>query len=475
MLVKRSRASWIMVYIILLVYLCSKCDILGEYGLEYGVLLCGYIVVGALFLYAVIYRKADIFEPLPMFLLLFIGLFSIAPIVITAKGTTELAGVNFMNGCIKVTTLYIFASIAFTWGYYRGGKATTIYAYNKKCIDNHTPIFFILLGIWTICLLLGFWFQYKVRGMSYRYILTLGSEGNFNKNETTDSSVNFILNFSYSTIVPWLYFVFYYKSNLTKIITTFCMVTLFIVCGWRNVIIIMGLAAMCVFFVKNNKRPTINQISIALIIGVIFLGILGAARGSLRNGVSVDKELFSFDKIVYNVFYALETNFNLYQPFYAIAMKYPSEYMYTFGKAIIIDTIVTIIPRAIWLGKPLAFDNALNLAIRRSTDDIVVKAYAMAVPSIGEMYVDFGIIGTTMLCGLLGSMTRKIARLYQKPNKDFIDLINYGVFFGVLFVLIMRGCMPNNFYYVVFLMWPNWLVRFLSKKRKDRKDRVTEN
>lgn len=465
MLVKRSRAFWVLMYIILFFCLCTRCDILGTYGLEYLTLLGGYLIVGALFLYAVVHREADIFEPIPMVLLLFIGLFSIAPITITAKGTIELAGVNFMGGCIKVTALYVLASAAFTLAYYRDKKQNIVYNYKEQNINNHNSIFYILLVIWAVCLFLGFWFQYKVRGMSYQYILTLGSGGSFNKKNAVESSVNFILNFSYSTIVPWLYFVFYYKSNLVKIITTFCMVTLFIVCGWRNVIIIMGLAAVCVFFVKNNRRPTMKQICIALVIGVVFLGILGAARGSLRNGVSVDKQLFSFEKIVYNVFYALETNFNLYQPFYAIAMKYPSEYMYTFGKAIFIDTIITIVPRAIWPGKPLAFDNALNLAIRRSTDDIVVKAYAMAVPSIGEMYVDFGMSGTTILCGWLGSITRKIAGLYQKPDKDFIDLVNYGVFYGVLFVLVMRGCMPNNFYYVIFLMWPNWLVRFLSRKK----------
>ena len=140
--------------------------------------------------------------------------------------------------------------------------------------------------------------------------------------------------------------------------------------------------------------------------------------------------------------------------------------MYTFGKAIFIDTIVTVIPRAIWPGKPLAIDNALNLAIRRSTSDIVVKSYAMAVPSIGEMYVDFGMIGTTIICGWLGSKARKITAWYQKPNKDFIDLVNYGVFFGVLFILVMRGCMPNNFYYVIFLIWPNWVVRFFSNRSK---------
>lgn len=465
MLVKRSRAFWVLIYIVLFVYLSSKCDISGIYGLEYMVLLIGYLIVGALFLYAVVHREADIFEPIPMFLLLFIGLFSIAPIAITAEGTIELAGVNFMDGCIKVTVLYVLTSIAFTLGYYRDKRNDVIYDYNHQDINNHALIFWILLITWAVCLMLGFWFQYKVRGMSYKYILTLGTGGTFNKENTVESSVNFILNFSYSTIVPWLYFVFYYKNNIVKAITTFCMVTLFIVCGWRNVIIIMGLSAVCVYFVKNNKRPTMKQISVAIIVGVVFLGILGAARGSLRNGVSVDSQLFSFEKIIYNVFYALETNFNLYQPFYAIAIKYPSEYMYTFGKAIFIDTIVTVIPRAIWPGKPLAFDNALNLAIRRSTDDIVVKAYAMAVPSIGEIYVDFGMIGTTIICGWLGSISRRIANLYQKRNKDFIDLVNYGVFFGVLFVLVMRGCMPNNFYYVIFLMWPNWLVRFISNRR----------
>ena len=468
MLVKRSRVFWVLIYVILFLYLCIRCDIFGTYGLEYLTLLGGYLIVGALFLYAVAHRGADIFEPIPMVLLLLICLFSIAPITITANGTVELAGVNFMGGCIKVTILYVLASTAFTLGYYRDKRQNIISDYSELNINNHNSIFYIQLVIWAVCLFLGFWFQYKVRGMSYQYILTLGGGGTFNKRNGIESSVNFILNFSYSTIVPWLYFVFYYKNNLVKIITTFCMVTLFIVCGWRNVIIIMGLAAVCVFFVKKNRRPTMKQICIAFVAGVVFLGILGAARGSLRNGVSVDKQLFSFEKIVYNVFYALETNFNLYQPFYAIAMKYPSEYMYTFGKAIIIDTVVTVIPRAIWSGKPLAFDNALNLAIRRSTDDIVVKTYAMAVPSIGEMYVDFGIIGTTILCGWLGGITRRIAGLYQKQDKDFIDLVNYGVFFGVLFVLVMRGCMPNNFYYVIFLMWPNWLVRFLSKRKVGR-------
>ena len=160
----------------------------------------------------------------------------------------------------------------------------------------------------------------------------------------------------------------------------------------------------------------------------------------------------------------METNFNLYQPFYAIAIKYPSEHMYSFGKAIFWDTLVTIIPRAIWPNKPLAWNNSLNTAMRVSTQDFVVTKYGMAVPSLGEYYVDFGFIGTILMCFLMGIVLKNQTRFYRKANNDLCDLIRYSVTFGVLFVLVMRGATPNNFYYLLFLMWPNWVVRYCRRK-----------
>lgn len=464
--VKKSRIIWIGVYFAFLIHLMAKCDFMGEYGLEYLTLILGYIIVGAVFVYVVVWKNADILEPIPMVLFLLLGLFSVAPIELTAVGITQLAGVEFMGGCIRVTLLYIFSAIACTLGYYK--KKRTKMGVNYKIQmgkkANDKVVFYLLFGIWLIGMILGFWFQYKVRGMSFQYILSLGTRGTFSTQNTTNSSINFVLNFSYSSIVPWLYFLFYYKNKILSFFTTFCMLTLYIVCGWRNVVIIMGLAFLCLYYIKNNKRPGFKEVIVVAVVGLIFLGVLGAARGSLRTGVSVDKEIFSLESVVDSVFYSLETNFNLYQPFYAIAIKYPSEYTYSFGKAIFWDTLVTVIPRAIWPNKPLAWNNSLNTAMRVSTQDFVVTKYGMAVPSLGEYYVDFGFIGTILMCFLMGIVLKNQTRFYRKENNDFCDLIRYSVTFGVLFVLVMRGATPNNFYYLLFLIWPNWVVRYCRRK-----------
>ncbi len=468
-MVAKKRLIWLVIYFGVLLHLVGRCDFKGVYGAEFFLLLVSYILVGGLFCYVVL-NNADIFEPIPLVLLLLIGLFSIAPIELTANGTTELAGVNFMPGCIKVTFLYIFSSLAVTAGYYykriswkpreTGGIGNL---YNEKII------FWILIAIWIISMALGFWFQYKVRGMSFKYIISLGTQGVFSTENTTSASINFILNFSYSSIVPWLYLLFYYDNKIVKVVTTFFMTTLFVICGWRNVVIIMALAAICMYFIKNEKRPTMKQITVVIAIGLIFLGILGATRGSLRTGVKIDDSAFEVKNVIDSVGYSLETNFNLYQPFYAIATNYPSRHMYSFGKAIFWDTLVTIIPRAIWPNKPQAWNNSLNTAMRISTDDIVVTKYGMAVPSIAEYYVDFGFCGTILFCFLMGIVLKRQVRFYRKKDRSFEDLIRYSITYGVLFVLVMRGATPNNFYYLIFLIWPNWIVKYISAKGKRMK------
>ena len=461
----KNRFIWLLIYISIFVHLVTKCDFFGLYGTEFFVLLIGYITVGGIFCLIVV-KGVDIFEPLPLTLLLLIGLFSIAPIELTAKGTVTLAGVNFMGGCVKVTFLYIFSSIAIVIGYYYKKMPRVSSCVEDLDFFNKKIVFILLLAIWFFSIVLGYWFLYKVRGMNFNYIISLGTQGTFSLDNTTDASINFILNFSYSSIVPWLYFIFYYKNKVLKVVSTFLMIALFLVCGWRNVVIIMVLSAVCMYFMKNGKRPSGKQIMVAILGGLIFLGIMGAIRGNLRTGVKVENSVFELNSVIESVTYSLETNFNLYQPFYAIAKLYPSKYMYSLGKAIFFDTLVTIIPRVIWPNKPLAWNNSLNTAMRRSTADIVVTKYGMAVPSLGEYYVDFGFVGTILFCVLMGIILKNQTRFFRKKNRNICDLIRYSVTYGVLFVLVMRGATPNNFYYLIFLMWPNIVVRYFVEKEK---------
>lgn len=472
---KINQVIIIFLYMFIGAWLITVCDFTSKYVLEYIILLLSYFIVAGMLMVLAIYKNGDIFEPIFLTLILLVGLFSVAPICLTAKGVDTLFGKAFMGGCIKTTFIYILSSIALCLGYYqkewkRCENNTLTHLENE--IVNKKDVLIVMYAIWMFGFVVGMWYELHSLGRSPLYILTLGSNGSNNSTAATVSSVNFLLNFSYSCILPWLYIMFLSKKILPKIITTYCMLMLYIVCGWRNVIIIVALAFVVVYFVNKNKRPSKGMIIISIVCGVLFLGLLGAMRHGLRNGYRTEVNLFDMKSILF----ALESNFNLYQPFYAIVENYPSKHFYTLGEGMIFNTLITFIPRAIWHGKPLARDFALLEAIRISTSDSVIDGAAMAVPSIAEFYVDFGIIGTVILSFIAGKILQNCTKWYKSVNRDFSSIALYGIVFGALDVLVMRGYMPNNFYYMIFLTWPHFVARYMIKKgKKYGKSETAEN
>lgn len=462
----KCRVNQIVIYLIYIffgIWLFMKCDFESIYVLEYITLLISYFIVGGIVVLLVFSHRADIFEPIYLTLVLLIGLFSVAPICLTAAGTDTLYGKNFMGGCIKTTIIYVFCSISLCFGYYQKVYSFEVGQTNlEEKLNNKKILLQVMYGIWGICFFIGISFETLALGRSFMYILTLGGMGINDMGTATISSVNFLLNFSYSCILPWLYIMFLEKNSIKKGIVTYCMVMLYIVCGWRNVIIIVALSYITVYYINKNKRPSKKGIIMCLIVGVIFLGALGSARYGLRNGQRTKINLLDTNSILF----ALESNFNLYQPFYAIVKTIPAKFGYSWGKGMIFDTLITFVPRAIWPQKPLARDFALLEAIRLSTSDTVIDGAAMAVPSIAEFYVDFGIIGSIILCFFAGKILQECTKLYKRSTHTFHTLALYGVIFGVLDVLVMRGYMPNNFYYVIFLIWPYWIAKRVEAKGK---------
>lgn len=443
------------------VWLYTLCDFESIYSTEYSILLLSYFIVAGLIVILIFTRKADIFEPIYLTLVLLIGLFSVAPICLTSAGTVALFGRNFMGGCIKTTLIYISACFALCFGYYQ--KQWRYYngpIRLENNIHNRKNILIAMYVIWIVGFLIGMWYEQKALGRSPLYILTLGGLGENNAGVATVSSVNFLLNFSYSCILPWLYIMYLGKNKLAKIVITYCMVMLYVVCGWRNVIIIVALSYIVVYYMNLNRRPSRKLIVACIFVGVLFLGLLGSMRYGLRNGIKTEVKIFDIDSILF----ALESNFNLYQPFYGIVENYPAKYSYTLGEGMIFDTLITFIPRAIWSAKPLARDFALLEAIRKSTSNSVIDGAAMAVPSIAEFYVDFGITGTIVLSYIAGRVLQNCTRWYKSPDRTFMSLTLYGIVFGVLDVLVMRGYMPNNFYYIIFLTWPHFVAKYIERK-----------
>jgi len=441
--------------------LLNACSFSGEYVAEYIVLLLSYLFVGGLLLTAVIYRDADIFEPIILIYILMIGQFSIAPIILTSSGTTSLYGVDFMDGCIKATLIYMGACLAFSIGYYSKSA--------ERCGHYHTDLRIniksrslclqIMVIVWVICFFIGVWYEVFCLGRSFAYIMSLGQLGQIDASNTIETSLAFLINFAYSLIIPWLYIMFVSHNKMLKIATTVAMLALYIVCGWRFILVIMGLSFTTVYYVNKNKHISMIKVLIALFVAVVAFTVIGNSRNALRSGTE-NTWIFDTDSMLF----MFESNFNLYQPFYGVVTHYPSQYMYTFGEGMIFDTLITFIPRAIWPGKPLARNFASIRAIRNSVGNAVIDKAAMAMPCIGEMYVDFGIIGVLIISLFLGRLLKKIVRMYQSERLTFENLLIYAPAYALCFQFVTRGYMPNNFYLAVFVLWPGILLRYLVSK-----------
>ena len=212
------------------------------------------------------------------------------------------------------------------------------------------------------------------------------------------------------------------------------------------------------YFEKKRSHPSRKMFAIAVIGALLFISIMGFMRHGLRTGSVTDWSSFSIDDILY----ALETNFNIYKPFYGLVTHYPSQYAYTLGGSMIYDTITHFIPRAIWPGKPLAIYSTMAIAMKNSTNAFTLDHAAMAWPNLGEYYMEFGIIGSVLIMFWFGRALKKSIRLYESTAID--DIILYAVFYGFTMQIITRGYTPTIVGLLIFLYLPAIVIRAFTLK-----------
>lgn len=197
---------------------------------------------------------------------------------------------------------------------------------------------------------------------------------------------------------------------------------------------------------------------------LLFSVWLGSVRGQIRSGQSTEFEGFSNE----NLAFTLESNFNIYQPFYGIVSKYPNQYDHTFGQAIFVYPVIMWVPRAIWPEKPLGNDYPINVAVKNSINNFAIDTAGMAVPNIGEYYLDFGIFGVLFMSYIIGIMCKRSVSLYN--SSDSASIIKYAIFCGYLIQFINRGYIAQLitlafFFYMPFVMYKIVFKRQLCKSR----------
>jgi len=437
---------------IIFALLSSKLD--QNIQANYLVLLFGYFLVGCLFTFYSMIKGIDIFEPLPVITVIYIMIFSIAPMLDLLTENTYFFGYNVVGGTIKATFIYIGGYIAFFIGYSmkklrfnweNSPEEITSISKKKKMWINLSLWGFGLLS--SLIYLMGF-------GQSILYILSFGFGGTVQKNLIGGSSLAFLGVFSNAMVVPWMYLIINTRSITLRLLITFLTASIYFVIGFRFIIVIMIIAPIVYYYLKHQKRPSIVKVIIVLIILTILVGLVGYVRGDLRRGNEVTWSEFGMDE----VWYGIESNFEIYKAFYKMVEVIPESHSYTMGRQMSY-TFTIMIPRFLWPNKP---DTPLRKVLQVVLNDYAVAA-GTAWPNIGEFYSEFGVVGVVLLMYLFGVLCKASKKLYIGKNVNSHTLIAYSILLPAYLQMVIRGYMPTNFWMLVFFGIPIWINSMISK------------
>ena len=89
-------------------------------------------------------------------------------------------------------------------------------------------------------------------------------------------------------------------------------------------------------------------------------------------------------------------------------------------------------------------------------NEVAAKS-GMAFPNIGEFYFEFGPIGVVVCMFIFGVLCANLKVILKKAD-DIEELIIYSVTFLALVQIIGRGYIPSNFYLLIFLNLPMFLL-----------------
>ena len=443
-------------FVFLLLKMNKRC---AEYVPELCLLFFSYLLIGAILALLCFFRGLDIFEPFVLSTVLMVAIFLVMPILDITNGDTRAFGVNIMPYCLEGTIIFDISYIAFCLGYFKKRKVSKPRGDNLACGENSRQIIVLVTLLFYAVSYIFSLIDQITHGINWEYILSFGSTGLVG-GDTVGQPLGFMGLFANSLLSCWLIYLFYGKSTLLKVILGVLTFAMYFVRTARHIMIDMIVAPIVMFYLSRDKRPAAILIVIALLLVVIGSGIISFIRGSVRNGWGVSLDNFAAEDIFENLIF----NLQIYKSYYGVLRAFTEKMDYTYGMQILY-TFIMIVPRIIWPGKPESYQaqiigNGLN-------HKAVVTGYAF--PNLGEFYGEFGIIGAIVGYLLFGMLLGRWKTMYAQESSTKVSMLKYSILLPVCLQLIIRGAIYQNFYLIIFLMLPFWVVdiacTLLQKRR----------
>lgn len=430
------------------------------YTSEYFFLSVGmilFIFINSLFFIA---TKIYVFEPISLVFVVYLFVFFVTPIINIISDTTDCMGYDVMDGCKKATAIFIVSYIFFLLGYYVLSRKYETLKFKKNyiCVNKYewknSKIEKTALGLWIISFGFGC-VELISKGMSISYFLTLGLNGSI-EDLYANSAMGFLGNFRFSMITAWLYLFVCDKKSLKTKICGLLTLEYFILRGFRHSLFVLIFSPIVYSYVQKKKKPRLRVIVILLGTVIFVMGVIQFVRGDLRSGTEIDWSLF--DTSIF--FDAIKGNCDVYKTFYGMVSAVPDKLNYQLGMASIVSTIVMVIPRRFWPGKPVS-PIITNLGM--FCGELAAKS-GYAMPNISEYYLDFGIWGCIIGLWIFGRILQKLKSLYENKGYDKHGLILYSVFWPALLQVILRGYSPSYIYLLLFYAFPVVFIKFMVRE-----------
>lgn len=427
----------------------------------FNVCIAAYMIIGICLIIHIGTSGGDFFEPITIISILYMMLFVFEPMIDICENNLKWFGGNYTSFGIKGTWIAVAGYLFFFIGYRTKRFSFAPSSHNElrykvkketKEVEDNAYYAKVAIVFWIACYFLSVLFL-LLSGKSLAFILTGGLTGNGDLLESR-KMLGALSMFSYCLVGAWMLYFVYGKNKSLKVITFILTVFIYYIRGYRFIIIIFALAPIVFMYLYKQKRPRLVTIIGAIIVMIIFVGFVAAARNSVRYGGGISSDMVNWDAALEQV----KDNFRIYKTYYALVGYVPQKTNYLHGQQIFLYTALMFVPRIIWKSKP---ETSAGLYLIRDAISESAFLSGTAYPIIGEFYIEFGSVGVVIFMFLYGYLNKSWMNKYGLSYSKF-DQIMYSILLLSNFQIVIRGYTPSNFYMVIFLVLPLLFIKFLK-------------
>lgn len=406
------------------------------------------------------YSGIRLFEPFTIVVVVFTLTLFLAPVIEFGMGNVSRFGVDVSDNTLIATLAATLGYIAFFAGYelYHPVPLRVSASYSHERRDNSTLGGQIALALWILAYVLCL-YNYLKRGYGLAYILTAGFGGEA-AGDVGEDALAFLAYAKYSLVSCWMC-IFAFSKNRPVLITTYVLSAgMLLFGGSRSSLLLILIAPVAFHFISLGKEPRVRSVLIVAVVLVFVFAAIQVARNDVKLGSGFSLDGYSLSEMFSPYLNEIEG----YKIYYALFDVFPEKMGHLFGGQMFGYTLVMLIPRAIWPGKP---DAVIHEIVYQAMGLQALQS-GNSYPFVGELFVEFGIAGCFVGMLLFGIICKKIGQLRFCGSADKLKLVEYCVLYPALFQFMIRGYFPSNCMMLLFLLAPVLLVDWLRMAGREK-------